>query len=121
MVFARHFKTSECLGHLYSIFDLQSVKWKGDKQMDAFRDLWDHYLGNMQTAQRTQQEIEYLFPCGVEKSEVMKHDTAYYHRLHEIIKTKRIHSSTVLSAAMYPWGSLGTTDEQTSMRYHLTK
>ena len=70
-------------GHFYSIFDLQTVTWKGDKKMDEFRDLWDHYLGNMQTTKELQQEIEQLFLQAVETSEVLKHDIAYYHRLHE--------------------------------------
>ena len=51
--------------------------------MDEFRDLWDHYLGNMQPTKELQQELEQLFLQGVEKSEVLKHDIAYYHRLHE--------------------------------------
>ena len=45
--------------------------------MDEFRDLWDHYLGNMQTTKEIQQEIAYLCLCEVVKSEVMKHNIAY--------------------------------------------
>ena len=71
------------MGHFYSILDLQTVKWKGDKHMDEFRDLWDHYLGNMQTTKELHQEIEQLFLQEIEKSEALKHDIAYYYRLHE--------------------------------------
>ena len=67
VLFVRHFKTSDRPGHFYSIFDLQSIKWKGDEKMDEFRDLWDHYLGNIQTTKEIQREIQYIFLGEIEK------------------------------------------------------
>ena len=82
MVYSR-FKVSEEAGALYEydINDLSAVSLKGDKNLEEFINNWDATLVGLTEAQ-PETNLEVLFLKQLRKCDCLKHDLAYYDRLH---------------------------------------